>query len=130
MKAFFKSPFFSYLVFIFLACSGALLWQFCFPQLAVYSAWGIAVGWQREIALWNIALIAAILYAFIQGKTSWAKPLTFQSTILCWALGLNHLYACLANLSAFYPLHVLGILEVMFAGGLWGTALLIKHKNM
>ena len=75
MKAFFKSPFFSYLVFIFLACSGALLWQFCFPQLAVYSAWGIAVGWQREIALWNIALIAAILYAFIQGKTNWAKPL-------------------------------------------------------
>lgn len=130
MKALSRSPFFAYLFFILLACSGALLWQFCFPLLATYSAWGMATGWQREIALWNLALITAILYAFIRGKTNWMKLLTFQSNILCWFLGLNHLYACLVNFPSIYPLHILGVLEVMLAGGIWGSALLIKYKHV
>ena len=51
-----------YLLFMIAACGGACLWQFLTPQIAeLYSIWGTAVGWQREIALWNVAFIIAML---------------------------------------------------------------------
>ncbi len=125
------APYRFYLVFMLLACTGALIWQLWLPQLAeFYSIWGTAAGWQREIALWNVGLIASILYALAKHDVRWMKALTFQSTVLCWALGTNHLFAFISSFSSGKWIHMLGVLEVMLLGGIWGTVVLVRYKNI
>ncbi len=46
------------------------------------------------------------------------KLLTLQSTVLCWALGLNHLVALVSNFSLKSTIHILDVLEVMLLGGI------------
>ncbi|MCI9411939.1 MAG: hypothetical protein HFG36_07710 [Eubacterium sp.] len=119
-----------YLTFMLIACSGALIWQIFLPELADrFSVWGMALGWQREIALWNIGLISSIAYTLIKKKKEFMKLLTLQSTVLCWALGLNHLVALISNFSLKSTIHILGVLEVMLLGGIWGSILLIRENN-
>lgn len=119
-----------YLLFMLLACSGALIWQFWFPNLAgQYSSWGVSIGWQREIALWNVALICAILFTLVKGNIEIMKILTFQCTVLCLILGVNHLISLLYNFSLSYMIHILGVFEVLLLGGAWGGILLWSSKK-
>lgn len=118
-----------YLIFMFVACCGALIWQTFFPELAErFSAWGIAYGWQREIALWNVGLILSIGYALLKRKKEFMIILTLQSTLLCWGLGFNHLVALVNNFSLKNVIHILGVLEVLLLGGIWGAILLVREK--
>ena len=118
-----------YLSFMFIACCGALIWQIFFPELAErFSVWGTAYGWQREIVLWNVGLILSIAYSFLKRKKEFMKILTLQSTLLCWGLGFNHLIALFSNFSFLNIIHILGVLEVMLLGGIWGTILLIRAR--
>lgn len=118
-----------YLTFMLIACSGALIWQTFLPELAKrFSVWGMASGWQREIALWNVGLISSIAYTLVKKKKEFMKILTLQSTLLCWVLGANHLVALFSNFSSKSIIHILGVLEVMLLGGIWGTILLVKEK--
>lgn len=119
-----------YLIFMLIACSGAFIWQFCFPNLAgQFSSWGSSIGWQREIALWNIGIITAIIVALVKKELNFMQILTLQSTILCWLLGLNHLISLLRDFSLSYVIHVLGIFEVLLLGGLWGAILLYRSRR-
>lgn len=119
-----------YLIFMLIACSGAVVWQVCLPNFAEqFTSWGSAFGWQREIALWNIGIITAIIFTLVKKNVEMMKLLTIQSTILCWLLGINHLAALLMNFSFTYTIHILGVFEVMLLGGIWGTILLIKART-
>ncbi|WFR57642.1 hypothetical protein QA584_00765 [Anaerocolumna sp. AGMB13025] len=116
-----------YLTFMLLACGGAFIWQFFIPNLSgQFTSWGNNMGWQREIALWNIGIITAIIVALIKENLEYMKILTIQSTVLCWLLGLNHLISLLLDFSLGYIIHVMGIFEVLLLGGIWGTILLCK----
>lgn len=100
-----------------------------FPELAErFSVWETAYGWQREIALWNVGLILSIAYTFLKRKKEFMKILTLQSSLLCWGLGFNHLTALFSNFCLTNIIHILGVLEVMLLGGIWGTILLIREK--
>jgi len=113
-----------------IACGGAFIWQFCLPSLGgQYTSWGNSIGWQREIALWNIGIIGSIIVALIKGNIDYMKILTFQSTVLCWALGVNHLISLLQNFSFTYIIHIMGIFEVLLLGGIWGAILQYKSKR-
>jgi len=119
-----------YLVFMLIACGGAFIWQFCLPQLGgQFTSWGNALGWQREIALWNIGIISAIIVALAKRNIEVMKMLTIQSTILCWILGINHLVSLITNFSTTYIIHILGIFEVMLLGGIWGLILLFRGSK-
>ena len=119
-----------YLIFMLIACSGAFIWQFFLPNLAVqFSTWGNSIGWQHEIALWNIGLISAIIVALAKNDIKYMQILTFQSTILCWLLGINHLISLLQNFSFSYIIHIMGFFEVLLLGGLWGAFLLFRSKK-
>lgn len=116
-----------YLIFMFIACAGAFIWQLFLPDLSgKFSSWGENVAWQREIALWNIGILVAIMTALIKENIDYMKILTLQSTILCLLLGSNHLVSLLRNFSITYTLHILGVFEVLLLGGIWGTVLLYK----
>ena len=97
-----------YLCFMLIACTGAFAWQMLFPTLAQEgTAWGVS-GWQREIALWNVGLMAAILCALLKKDRRMMRVLVLQSTVLCWLLGINHLAAMVSNASC-WPIHLLGV---------------------
>lgn len=125
-----KSQFF-YLCFMLIACSGACFWQLFLPDLAIHhTLWHFSPGWQREIAFWNLALIATLCYTLITRHSTLLYAMTLQSTILCWLLGLNHLFAFISSPSTNTLIHTLGIFEVLLLGGIWGTLLLFKaHTN-
>lgn len=133
MKQFYKRVFRMYdmyLMFMLLAYSGALVWQLWMPGMASeYSMWGSSIGWQREIALWNVGIIGAIVYAFIKKNQAYKKILTLQSTILCVVLGMNHTFSLLMNFSFTYVIHILGFFEVLLLGGGWGIAVLMLSKE-
>ncbi|MEE0434118.1 MAG: hypothetical protein UDB11_01760 [Peptococcaceae bacterium] len=119
-----------YLLFMMIACIGAFLWQFFLPQLALpYSLWGCAPGWQREIALWNIGLIATISYTLIHRSPALLRLMTYQATILCWLLGFHHLVTVLHTPSLSATIHWLGFIEVLIIGGLWGSIVLWRTKS-
>ena len=119
-----------YLIFMLIACGGAFIWQFCFPNLGgELTSWAKSVGWQREIALWNIGIISAIIVGLVKKNVEYLKILTFQSTVLCWLLGGNHLISLLMDFSLTYTMHILGIFEVLLVGGIWGTVLLCKSRT-
>lgn len=104
------------------------IWQLCLPQIGeVFTDWGMSVGWQREISLWNIAIIVSIVIALRSNNTEMIKILVIQSVILCWLLGINHLISLLMNFTFKYLIHILGIFEVMLVGGVWGTYILFKY---
>ena len=120
-----------YLIFIAIACSGACIWQFFMPQIAAdLSRWGIAIGWQHEIALWNIAFIIGILIALFSKSIKMLQLMTVQATVLCILLGGHHLLTVLdypASLNSM--VHWLGVVEVLGIGGGWGSFLLVKYRN-
>jgi hypothetical protein len=118
-----------YLIFMLLACGGAFVWQLCLPDLAGdLSLWESSVGWQREIALWNVGLITAIVFGFIKQDEVILKVLTLQSAVLCWVLGANHLISLLQDFSFAYGIHILGVVEVLLIGGIWGGVLLWRSE--
>lgn len=117
-----------YLMFMLVACTGASIWQLCLPQIGeVFTDWGMSVDWQREISLWNIAIIVSIVIALRSDNTEMIKILVIQSVILCWLLGINHFISLLMNFSLKYLIHILGIFEVMLAGGVLGAYILLKY---
>ncbi len=82
-----------YLMFMLVACTGASIWQLYLPQIGeAFTDWGISVGWQREISLWNIAIIVSIVIALRSNNTEMIKILVIQSVILCWLLGTQSSY--------------------------------------
>ena len=118
------------LIFMLLACGGAFVWQFCLPWMGGrFTSWGDAPGWQREIALWNVGLMVCILIALLRRDRRLMRLMTIQSAVLCWALGANHLISLAGDLSLSYGIHILGVLEVMLLGGIWGTVLLVRTRE-
>lgn len=115
----------AYLVFMALACSGALLWQALAPHLAAWSSWGVSPGWQREIALWNVALVVAIAFGLLCGGRAALALLVLQCTVLCLVLGLNHAFALLGSEGSERILHLLGTVEVLVIGAGWGMRVLV-----
>jgi len=63
-------------ILVIIAMSGAIIFQLFFPSyMGSHSGYGISVGWQREIGIWNMAVLV-ILIAF---------------TIICRSMGLVRL---------------------------------------
>lgn len=119
-----------YLIFMLIACGGAFIWQFFFPNVGgQWTSWANSIGWQREIALWNIGIISVIIVTLVKQNIEYMKILTLQSTVLCWALGANHLISLLQDFSLTYIIHITGIFEVLLLGGVWGTVLLYRYKK-
>lgn len=117
----------AYLLFMFIACGGAFLWQFFFSGLGgQYVSWPPSAGWQREIALWNVGILAALALALVKHNMAYLKIMTLQATVLCVLLGANHLVALVGQLPQVYGMHLLGVAEVLLVGGGWGSVLLYR----
>ena len=58
------------------------------------------------------------------------RLMTLQSTLLCLALGTNHLVAFLQDPSTHHLIHLMGIVEVLLLGGVWGVVALLRGRDM
>ena len=48
-------------VLVIIAMSGAIIFQLFFPSyMGSHSGYGISVGWQREIGIWNVAVLVIL----------------------------------------------------------------------
>jgi len=103
-----------------IACLIAGLLQIAAPRrIGASSSWGIAVGWQREIALWNFALCVGIFYALLSRDEVCKLFVGRIIVVLSVLLGINHLASAL---SARAPTHTMGIIAngLGFALIVWG----------
>ena len=49
-------------VLVIIAMSGAIVFQLFFPSyMGSHSGYGISVGWQREIGIWNVAVLVILI---------------------------------------------------------------------
>ena len=71
----------------------------------------------------------AILAAVLKQSEGLLRLMTLQSAVLCLCLGVNHLLALTRDFSWEYRIHLLGVLEVLLLGGVWGAVLLIRGRD-
>ena len=55
-------------IFLIIAILGAAILQIFAPEyMGRNSAYGISIGWQREIGFWNIAVLVILITAYRHG---------------------------------------------------------------
>lgn len=65
--------------------------QVALPRVAAESSkWGLNLGWQREVGLWNFALAFLIVLVLWRGNVSSKVDLTWALIFLSVILGANH----------------------------------------
>ena len=63
---------------------------------ATNSAWGVNVGWQNEIAVWNLGVIV-MLVGFLRADTGREESLLLGLCVLSLCFGTNHAYALVSS---------------------------------
>ncbi len=77
-----------------LSCAG----QLAFPvELGVQSAWGVAPGWQREIAFWNLAMYVVIAGTLRAGEKGCGRRVAMALVLLQILVATNHAAATIQH---------------------------------
>ena len=80
-----------------------------------HTAWGLAPGWQREIAFWNIGLVVVIAGVLWSKDPTSIRAVVTAVVVLTGLLGTNHLLAARSNRNAW--LHRVGAIVNYLAVG-------------
>ncbi len=92
------------------AAAVVFVMQFFFSGLiANASLWNGSIGWQREIALWNLGMIFAIVYALRINDLRTIQYLTLVLVIISFILGINHLLTLIFNRATALT-HLFGVI--------------------
>ena len=78
------------------AMTGAMIFQIFFPEvMGSHSGYGVAVGWQREIGFWNLAVLMILIAVTV--KYDWFYLRVVLGALIVGGLGIgtNHLLAYL-----------------------------------
>ncbi len=118
-------------MFLFLWLVGATLsfvLHIFYPDLiSDLSLWNISVGWQREIALWNLGASIGIIYALIKNNSQIYKFTMGLLLVISLLLGVNHLAALIIDKEAML-INLLGaILNLTIV--VFGGFILKNEKN-
>ena len=83
-------------IILLVAMGGAMIYQIFFPEvMGAHSGYGVAVGWQREIGFWNLAVLMILLAVNV--KYDWFYLRVVLGVLIVGGLGIgtNHLLAYL-----------------------------------
>ena len=83
-------------IVLMVAMGGAMIYQIFFPEvMGVHSGYGVAVGWQREIGFWNLAVL--VILVAVNVKYDWFYLKVILGALMVGGLGIgtNHLLAYL-----------------------------------
>ncbi|MEW6045181.1 MAG: hypothetical protein AB1609_01665 [Bacillota bacterium] len=88
-----------------LGMAAAFVSQAFIPEASSHgTTWGVAAGWQREIAFWNVAMVTAVLLALRSGRDEVSRVVATSLVVLGTGLGTNHAAAFLAGARSGVPL--------------------------
>ena len=86
-----------YLALVGLALVGAAILQLVFTRYTgTRSVWGVSPGWQREIGLWNVAMLVVMNRA-VRSDVRVQRDVALALICLCILLGTNHLWAVVTD---------------------------------
>ena len=75
-------------VLVIIAMSGAIIFQLFFPTyMGSHSGYGISVGWQREIGIWNVAVLVILIAVNL--KYDWFYLRTVLLALIIGGLGIG-----------------------------------------
>ena len=83
-------------IILLVAMGGAMIYQIFFPEvMGAHSGYGVAVGWQREIGFWNLAVLIILVAANV--KYDWFYLRVVLGALIVGGIGIgtNHLLAYL-----------------------------------
>ena len=76
-------------VLVIIAMSGAIVFQLFFPTyMGSHSGYGISVGWQREIGIWNVAVLVILLAVNL--KYDWFYLRAVLIALILGGLGIQY----------------------------------------
>lgn len=88
----------AYLTLWLLGALISFVLQFFFPAvLSGKTIWGLATGWQREIAFWNLGMAFILAIAIFKKQSPLVFAVTLAVTLLSLLFSINHLSALLTN---------------------------------
>ena len=73
-------------ILLIIAMTGAIIFQISFPSyMGSHSGYGISIGWQREIGIWNVAVLVILIAVNL--KYDWFYLRTVLLALILGGLG-------------------------------------------
>ena len=115
-------------VLVIIAMLGASILQIFFPSyMGSHSGYGIAAGWQREIGIWNLAVLILILGVNIKYDWFYLRIVLLALIIGGIGIGTNHL----VNFMEYHsPVNAIGAFENYLLATEWIVGWLIEHHSI
>ena len=116
-----------------------MVYQIFFPEvMGAHSGYGVAVGWQREIGFWNLAVLMIIVAVNV--KYDWFYLRVVLGALMVGGIGIgtNHLLAYLEGATFVNLVGALKIMCLSLVGRLVGNCkkklrskgLTLKSENL
>ena len=78
-------------IILIIAISGAAILQIFAPEyMGRHAAYGISIGWQREIGFWNIAVLVILITAYRHYNWTYLKSILLALVLGGIGIGSNH----------------------------------------
>ena len=115
-------------VLVIIVMLGASILQIFFPSyMGSHSGYGISVGWQREIGIWNLAVLIIILAVNIKYDWFYLRIALLALIIGGIGIGTNHL---LNYMEYHSPVNAIGAFENYLLAIGWIVGWLIERHSI
>ena len=115
-------------VLVIIAMLGASILQIFFPSyMGSQSGYGISAGWQREIGIWNLAVLIIILAINIKYDWFYLRIALLALIIGGIGIGTNHL---LNYMEYHSPVNAIGAFENYLLAIGWIVGWLIERHSI
>ena len=96
-------------VLVIIAMTGAIIFQLFFPSyMGSHSGYGISVGWQREIGIWNVAVLVILLAVNLKYDWFYLRAVLIALILGGLGIGTNHF---LSYLQYHHSVNAVGAFE-------------------
>ena len=115
-------------IVLIIAISGAAVLQIFAPEyMGSHTAYGISTGWQREIGIWNLAVLIIILAVNIKYDWFYLRIALLALIIGGIGIGTNHL---LNFIEYHSPVNAIGAIENYLLVFGWIIGWFIENKTI
>lgn len=115
-------------ILVIIAMAFAAILQIFFPILmGKNSEYGISVGWQREIAFWNLAILPILISVNIKYDWFYLRIVLLSLIVGGLGFGTNHLISFIGDSSKYISL--VGALENYVLVFCWFIGWFIEKKS-
>ena len=78
-------------ILVILAMTDAIIFQLFFPTyMGSHSGYGISVGWQREIGIWNVTVLVILITVNLKYDWFYLRAVLMALIIGGLGIGTNH----------------------------------------